>query len=317
MKVLSICLLKRLVAETDWFISDWQAGFRGGRGCRDNILLLRVIYDNIIVNNKNCVVTYIDFAVAFDSVSHKFLDEALAKAGAKCKTRAMLRAIYAAAQGAAQVRSDNGAFHMSQAFEVSRGVIQGDIISPILFIIALLDQLVQEKDAVGQGVRVGKIKELKVLGYADDVAMAAEIVQDMTNRLTKFADNAMQRADMQVKLAKTFTHHVGTQEATTPATAAEIKEKEATYEFPCHFAEDGCTARFKTRAGMWTHATTCQFNYVNTSEYFEVEKILAVYGKSTRKLFLVSWKGYPDSANSWLPERSLLRDGCKESIDEF
>ena len=92
-KILSICLLKRLVAETEWFISDWQAGFRSGRGCRDNILLLRVLYDNIIANNKNCVVTYIDFAAAFDSVSHKFLDEALAKAGAKRKTRALLRAI--------------------------------------------------------------------------------------------------------------------------------------------------------------------------------------------------------------------------------
>ena len=42
-----------LVAETDWFISDWQTGFRGDRGCRDNILLLRVIYDHFIVNNKN------------------------------------------------------------------------------------------------------------------------------------------------------------------------------------------------------------------------------------------------------------------------
>lgn len=26
-KILSVCLLHRLVAETDWFLSDWQAGF--------------------------------------------------------------------------------------------------------------------------------------------------------------------------------------------------------------------------------------------------------------------------------------------------
>ena len=89
-KVISICLLKRVAAETDDFLSDWQAGFRPERGCRDNILLLRVLYDNIIANNKHCVVTYIDFVAAFDSVSHRFLDEAL---GAMRKTRALFRTI--------------------------------------------------------------------------------------------------------------------------------------------------------------------------------------------------------------------------------
>ena len=158
-KILSICLLKRLVAETGWFLSDWQAGFRGGRGCRDNILLLRVIYDHFIRNNKKCVVTFIDFAAAFDSVSHKFLDEALANAGAKRKTRALLRAIYSAAQGAVQIRDEAGNITLSQAFDVRRGVVQGDIISPILFILTL-DQMVQEADTEGQGVSVGEIKEL-------------------------------------------------------------------------------------------------------------------------------------------------------------
>ena len=70
-KILSICLLNRLVKETSWFLSDWQAGFREGRGCRDNILLLRVIYDQIIRGDDKCVVTFIDFEAAFDSVSHK------------------------------------------------------------------------------------------------------------------------------------------------------------------------------------------------------------------------------------------------------
>ena len=33
-KIMSICLLNRMVAETDWFLSEWQAGFRSQRGCR-------------------------------------------------------------------------------------------------------------------------------------------------------------------------------------------------------------------------------------------------------------------------------------------
>ena len=54
---------------------------------------------------------------------------------------------------------------------------------------------------------------------------------------------------------------------------------------------------------------------VSTSQLKKL--VRAVYGKASRKLFLVKWEGYPESDNSWMPEGSLLRDGCKESIDEF
>ena len=103
-----------------------------------------MIYDQIIRGNKKCVITYIDFEAAFDSISHKFLYEALKNAKASRKTRALFRAIYAAAQGAARVQGKDGKYTLSKIFDIVRGVIQGDIISPIFFIIAL-DQLVQSK----------------------------------------------------------------------------------------------------------------------------------------------------------------------------
>ena len=71
------------------------------------MLLLRVIYDQYIKNNNNFVVTFIDFKAAFDSVSHKYLDSALAKAGASRKSRAIFRAIYRAASGTARVNGTN------------------------------------------------------------------------------------------------------------------------------------------------------------------------------------------------------------------
>ena len=49
---------------------------------RDNILLLRVLYNQIINNDDSCIVTYIDYSAAFDSVSHKYMDATLVKAGA-------------------------------------------------------------------------------------------------------------------------------------------------------------------------------------------------------------------------------------------
>ena len=77
--------------------------------------------------------TFIDFVTAFDSVSHKFLDHALQKAGATRKTRVLFRAIYAAAEGAVRLNNKDDEISLSKFFDIVRGVIQRDIISPIFF----------------------------------------------------------------------------------------------------------------------------------------------------------------------------------------
>ena len=100
--------MKRIVQECGEFLSDWQSGFRAGRGCRDNLLLLRTLYNYIIKGKKSVVITFIDFKAAFDSVSHKFIDAVLARAGASRKTRAMFRAIYEAAKGMVRVNGTQG-----------------------------------------------------------------------------------------------------------------------------------------------------------------------------------------------------------------
>ena len=316
-KALSLCLLERLVKETGWFLSDWQAGFRSGRGCRDNVLLLRVIYDHFIKERKECVVTFIDFAGAFTSTSHKYIDKALKSAGASRKTRALFRAIYDAAIGTARVKGIDGKFTFSHIFDIARGVIQGDIISPIFFIIAL-DQLVQQLDPATDtnGVGIGKINRIRVLGYADDAAMLATSPQELTDRLTRFADGALQEADMQVKLPKTFTQFVQVQPEVPTATQEDIDAVQSTYPVACDFEGAGCKARFKTKRAMLIHRNNCSYNYGTTDKAWEVDKILNVFGKADHKLFLVQWTDKPGE-DSWQPEHLLLRDGCKESIDDF
>ena len=140
------------------------------------------------------------------------------------KFRSIFRAIYQAAQGAARIRGVDGKVTFSKWFDIQSGVIQGDIISPVLFILAL-DQLVQTIDTGGEGVRVGSIGKLHVLGYADDAAMMEETEEMMTTRLTKFADESMTQADMKVKPSKTFTQIVQRQQAIGQPTTAEIEKK--------------------------------------------------------------------------------------------
>ena len=130
-------MLTRMEKETERFLPDWQAGFRCERGCRDNVLILRTIYDALLQRGEPLYVSFIDYSAAFDSVSHKFLDIALTKAGASNKTRAMFRAIYRAARVRTEVQGTDGKVVLSEVFPVNRGVVQGDITSPWYFILAL------------------------------------------------------------------------------------------------------------------------------------------------------------------------------------
>ena len=110
-----------------------------------------MLYAYIVKKNKQCVVTFIDYTAAFDSIPHKFIDTTLEIADASRKSRSIFRAIYSATTGTARVRSTGGENISSGSFKVARGVIQGDSISPILFIITL-DHLIQQHGGGGKGV---------------------------------------------------------------------------------------------------------------------------------------------------------------------
>ena len=174
----------------------------------------------------------------------------------------------------------------------------------------------QNNDKGDKGVTVAHINDIKILGYADDAAMCAETVEEMTSRLTVFADASLAKADMRVKLSKTYNQHLQPLQKVTAATDDEVAKKMASYKHKCEFAKAGCTQRFKTKAGMRIHSCNCDYNYGLTEQKWEVERIIDVFGNATRKLFLVQWTGRPGE-DSWQKEHSLLQDGCYPSIKAF
>ena len=122
---------------------------------------------------------------------------------------------------------------------MGRGVIQGDIMSPVLFILAL-DQIIQQYDVKRRGMRCGKVLRIKVLGYADDLAFVDTTVANMTARLTAVANASEEQADMKVNMSKTVSQHVHKRQA-IKATSKEAKAVEAKYQRKCDF----CSRRFQ------------------------------------------------------------------------
>ena len=108
----------------------------------------------LINESKPAVITFIDYTAAFDTVSHAFLDKALSSAGASLKLRRVIQTIFNAASGCVRIRTPGGQEEISSTFNIARGVLQGDIFSPVAFITGLM-HIFNTHDIPNAAVTVG------------------------------------------------------------------------------------------------------------------------------------------------------------------
>ena len=305
-KVLSnIILLTRLTSSSDGFLHDWQADFRARRGCRDNTMVLRTLCDEIIRLGKKIAITFIDFTAAFDTVSHKFIDRALEAAGVGNKERSMFRAIYKAASAFTTVSAANGRKVKSECFPVDRGVVQGDITSPLYFILALQLILHMHDSSPDKGVTLAE-SVVHTLAYADDIALANDgdntgIVK-LSERISSVSAGARNDGDMDVSIRKTKALHVRQQDEVTPTTSEEAKQ---VCKFVCRHLD--CNHCFTSMRGLAIHEAKCP-----NKDNFKVDKIIACRGGVTKISYLIRWSGYGPEADTWEPRSNLSPELIKE-----
>ena len=109
-----------------------QAGFRKGRGTRDQIANIRWIIEKAREFQKNIYFCFIDYAKACDCVDHNELWKILKEMGIPDHLTCLLRNLYAGQEET--VRTGHGT---TDRFQIGKGVHQGYILSPCLFIFKL------------------------------------------------------------------------------------------------------------------------------------------------------------------------------------
>ena len=109
-------------------LPDAQAGFRKGRGTRDQISNICWIIKKAREFQKNIYFCYIDYAKAFDCVDHNKLWKILKGMRIPDHLTCLLRNLYAGQE--ATVRTGHGT---TDWFQIGKGVHQGYIFSPCLF----------------------------------------------------------------------------------------------------------------------------------------------------------------------------------------
>ena len=107
-------------------LPDVQAGFRKGRGTRNQIANIRWIIEKAKEFQKN--ICFSDYAKVFDCVDHNKLWKILKEMGIPDHLNCLLRNPYSGEE--ATVRTRHGTTNW---FQIRKGVHQGCILSPCLF----------------------------------------------------------------------------------------------------------------------------------------------------------------------------------------
>lgn len=155
-------------------ISDFQGGYRKGRGCQEHVFALRSIIENsLTIKNSKIHACFIDLSSAFDSIVWRKLWPKLAKIGISTKFINMIRAIYS--QAKAKIKTQNGE---SRYFPIQKSVLQGESLSAKLFTIIINDVFEKLNESGITPIRLGLI-DVHCLAYADDLIILATNVFDL------------------------------------------------------------------------------------------------------------------------------------------
>uniref|UniRef100_A0A4W2D1N6 RNA-directed DNA polymerase n=1 Tax=Bos indicus x Bos taurus TaxID=30522 RepID=A0A4W2D1N6_BOBOX len=168
-KVMLKILQDRLQQYMNRELPDVQAGFRKGRGTKDQIANIHWIMEKSREFQKNIYFCLIDYAKAFDHVDHNKLWTILKEIGIPDHLTCLLRNLYAGQE--ATVRTGHGA---TDWFQIGKGVCQGCILSPCLF--NLYAEYITRNAGLEEaqaGIKIAG-RNINTLRYADDTILMAQ-----------------------------------------------------------------------------------------------------------------------------------------------
>ena len=176
---------------------DVQAGFRKGRGTRDQIANICWIMEKAREFWKNIYFCFIVYAKAFDCVDHNKLWKILKEMGIPDYLTCLLRNLYAGRE--ATVRTGHGT---TDWFQIGKGVRQGCILSPYL-INLYADYIMRnaELDEAQAGIKIAR-RNINNLRYTDDTTLVAESKEELKRLLMKVKKES-EKVGLKLNIQKT------------------------------------------------------------------------------------------------------------------
>lgn len=112
---------------------------------------------------------FVDFKSAFDSINHPLLFRKLKQIGINSKIIRIIEDMYNKAS--IKIKVDT---KLSKQIGITKGVLQGEILSPLLFALFLSDLKEYMRNKGIRGVSGNHKTEILLLAYADDIILLAD-----------------------------------------------------------------------------------------------------------------------------------------------
>ena len=195
-KILLRIILERIRAKSETEIAEEQAGFRKGRGTRDQILNIRIIMQKAREHQQTIYMCFVDFKKAFDSVRHKEMWVTMINMGYPPHIVQLLTKLYKKQKGKVRVAGE-----LSSSFRIKKGVRQGCVLSPYLFNIVAEMAMREALEDFEGGIAVGG-RKISNLRYADDIVLLARSEEEL-QELVKRVENAGKKYGLMINTEKT------------------------------------------------------------------------------------------------------------------
>ena len=177
-------------------LSDVQAGFRKGRGTRDQIAKICWIIEKAR-EFQNIYFCFIDYTKAFDCVDHNKLWNILKEMGIPDHLICLLRNLYTGQE--TKVRTRHGT---TDWFQIGKRIHQSCILSPCLFNL-YAEYIMQNArlDDAQVGIKIAR-RNINNLRYADDTTLLAGSEEELKHLLMKVKEES-EKAGLKFNIQKT------------------------------------------------------------------------------------------------------------------
>ena len=197
-KILAKILHERLRGKLEQQQAEDQFGFRSGRSTTHALFALEQIIAKSIEWNTPAWIICIDLRKAFDRVEQDGLFQALHEQGVEDGYVHLLKMIYA---------HQRGILGEEQSFNITRGVRQGDVLSPALFN-ATLEQAMRrwKQELSHHGLALvpdEQAERMTNIRYADDILLVGKSLDEAVEML-ELLEAILREYGLELNMAKTM-----------------------------------------------------------------------------------------------------------------
>ena len=194
-------MLKILQARLQEYVNrelpDVQAGFRKGRGTRDQISNILWIIEKAREFQKNNYFCFIDYTKTSDCMDHNKLWKILREMGKPGHLTCLLRNLYGGQEAAVRPR-----YGTTDWFQIRKGVHQGCILSPGLF--NFHAEYIRQNAGLEEaqaGIKIPR-RNMNNLRYADDTTLMVENKEELKSLMMKVKEESG-KAGLKLNIQKT------------------------------------------------------------------------------------------------------------------